>query len=124
MPKIELPEELPITARAQEIMDTVRDHQVVVVAGETGSGKSTQLPKLMLQMGRGVEGVIGHTQPRRLAARSAQRVSEELSSPLGYHVGYKVRFTDKTNPKTYIKLMTDGVLLAEAFAIVLTAMTH
>lgn len=115
VPKIELPEELPITARAQEIMDTVRDHQVVVVAGETGSGKSTQLPKLMLQMGRGVEGVIGHTQPRRLAARSvAQRVSEELSSPLGHHVGYKVRFTDKTNPKTYIKLMTDGVLLAEA----------
>ena len=115
VPKIELPEELPITARAQEIMDTVRDHQVVVVAGETGSGKSTQLPKLMLQMGRGVEGVIGHTQPRRLAARSvAQRVSEELASPLGHHVGYKVRFTDKTNPKTYIKLMTDGVLLAEA----------
>lgn len=115
VPKIALPQELPITDRAQEIMDTVREHQVVVVAGETGSGKSTQLPKLMLQMGRGVEGLIGHTQPRRIAARSvAQRVSEELHSPLGHHVGYKVRFADKTNPKTYIKLMTDGVLLAEA----------
>ncbi|MBX2852891.1 MAG: ATP-dependent RNA helicase HrpA [Phycisphaeraceae bacterium] len=114
-PKIELPDELPITSRAQEIIDAVREHQVVVVAGETGSGKSTQLPKLMLKMGRGVEGLIGHTQPRRLAARSvAQRVSEELSSPLGQDVGYKVRFADKTNPKTYIKLMTDGVLLAEA----------
>ncbi|MEO0475195.1 MAG: ATP-dependent RNA helicase HrpA [Planctomycetota bacterium] len=115
VPKIALPDELPITSRADEIMQAVREHQVVVVAGETGSGKSTQLPKLMLKMGRGVEGLIGHTQPRRLAARSvAQRVSEELASPLGQHVGYKVRFTDKTNPKTYIKLMTDGVLLAEA----------
>eukprot|EP00752_Nemacystus_decipiens_P014106 g12542.t1 len=115
LPAVTLPEALPIAARAQEIVDAVREHQVVVVAGETGSGKSTQLPKLMLQMGRGVDGVIGHTQPRRLAARSvAQRVSEELASPLGQHVGYKVRFTDKTNPKTYIKLMTDGVLLAEA----------
>lgn len=115
LPTITLPDELPITQRAQEIMDAVREHQVVVVAGETGSGKSTQLPKLMLQMGRGVGGLIGHTQPRRLAARAvAQRVSEELASPLGQHVGYKVRFTDQTNPKTYIKLMTDGVLLAEA----------
>lgn len=115
LPRVALPEELPITARAQEIMDTVAEHQVVVVAGETGSGKSTQLPKLMLQMGRGVGGLIGHTQPRRLAARSvAQRVSEELGSSLGQQVGYKVRFADKTNPKTYIKLMTDGVLLAEA----------
>ncbi|MEM9346872.1 MAG: ATP-dependent RNA helicase HrpA [Planctomycetota bacterium] len=114
-PTVSLPDELPITARAQEIMDAVRGHQVVVVAGETGSGKSTQLPKLMLRMGRGVDGLIGHTQPRRLAARSvAQRVADELGSPLGQHVGYKVRFTDKTNPKTYIKLMTDGVLLAEA----------
>ncbi|MEM6507386.1 MAG: helicase-related protein, partial [Planctomycetota bacterium] len=115
LPKVELQPDLPITARADEIADLIREHQVVVVAGETGSGKSTQLPKLLLQMGRGVEGLIGHTQPRRLAARSvAQRVSEELQSPLGQHVGYKVRFTDKTNPKTYIKLMTDGVLLAEA----------
>lgn len=115
LPTVTLPDELPITVRAQEIMDAVRDHQVVVVAGETGSGKSTQLPKLMLRMGRGVDGLIGHTQPRRLAARSvAQRVAEELDSPLGQQVGYKVRFADKTNPKTYIKLMTDGVLLAEA----------
>ena len=97
IPKIKLPDELPITSRADEIMQAVREHQVVVVAGETGSGKSTQLPKLMLKMGRGVEGLIGHTQPRRLAARSvAQRVSEELSSPLGQDVGYKVRFADKT----------------------------
>jgi len=115
VPTIELQPDLPITARAEEIADAVRDHQVVVVAGETGSGKSTQLPKLMLQMGRGVERLIGHTQPRRLAARSvAQRVADELGSSLGDHVGYKVRFTDKTNPQTYIKLMTDGVLLAEA----------
>ncbi|MFN3168035.1 MAG: ATP-dependent RNA helicase HrpA [Phycisphaeraceae bacterium] len=115
VPTIELPDDLPITARADEIAEAVREHQVVVVAGETGSGKSTQLPKLMLRMGRGVDGLIGHTQPRRLAARSvAQRVADELNSPLGQHVGYKVRFTDKTNPQTYIKLMTDGVLLAEA----------
>ena len=115
VPAVGLVENLPIAARADEIAEAVRGHQVVVVAGETGSGKSTQLPKLMLQMGRGVEGLIGHTQPRRLAARSvAQRVADELGSSLGQHVGYKVRFTDKTNPKTYIKLMTDGVLLAEA----------
>lgn len=115
LPTVQLPEELPITSRAEEIAELVREHQVVVVAGETGSGKSTQLPKLMLNIGRGVSGLIGHTQPRRIAARSvAQRVSEELGSPLGQAVGYKVRFTDKTNPETYIKLMTDGVLLAEA----------
>lgn len=115
LPTVTLQPDLPITARADEIAAAVADHQVVVVAGETGSGKSTQLPKLLLQMGRGVEGLIGHTQPRRLAARSvAQRVADELESPLGTHVGYKVRFTDKTNPQTYIKLMTDGVLLAEA----------
>jgi len=115
VPRVELQPDLPITARAQEIADAVREHQVVVIAGETGSGKSTQLPKLLLQMGRGVGGLIGHTQPRRLAARSvAQRVADELGAPLGTHVGYKVRFTDKTNPRTYIKLMTDGVLLAEA----------
>ena len=114
-PDVQLAPDLPITARAQEIAEAVRDHQVVVVAGETGSGKSTQLPKLLLQMGRGVEGLIGHTQPRRLAARSVgQRVADELGSSLGRHVGYKVRFTDKTNPQTYVKLMTDGVLLAEA----------
>ena len=115
VPKVVLEPDLPITGRADEIAQLIREHQVVVVSGETGSGKSTQLPKLLLKMGRGVDGLIGHTQPRRLAARSvAQRVSDELNSPLGQHVGYKVRFTDKTNPQTYIKLMTDGVLLAEA----------
>lgn len=107
--------ELPIAGWADEICEAVKTHQVVVIAGETGSGKSTQLPKLMLAMGRGVAGVIGHTQPRRLAARSvATRIAEEIGTPLGNDVGYKIRFGDKTNPRTFIKLMTDGVLLAEA----------
>ena len=115
LPDPRLIEDLPITARADEIAAAIRAHPVVVVAGETGSGKSTQLPKLLLKMGRGITGYIGHTQPRRIAARSvAARVAEELGSPLGTDVGYKVRFNDKTGPKTYIKLMTDGVLLAEA----------
>ncbi|MEM9021385.1 MAG: ATP-dependent RNA helicase HrpA, partial [Planctomycetota bacterium] len=115
VPKINYDDALPIISVIEKIQQTIRDHPVVVVAGETGSGKSTQLPKLLLEMGRGIDGLIGHTQPRRLAARSvASRVAEELGSPLGEAVGYKIRFTDKTNPKTYIKLMTDGVLLAEA----------
>ncbi|MFI4861116.1 MAG: ATP-dependent RNA helicase HrpA [Phycisphaerales bacterium JB063] len=115
LPVPELVADLPITQRAEEIAHAIDRHQVVVVAGETGSGKSTQLPKLLLKMGRGVSGLIGHTQPRRIAARSvAARVSEELGTPLGSAVGYKVRFNDKTSPNTYIKLMTDGVLLAEA----------
>ena len=115
LPKPTLVDDLPISARAKEIASAIEQHPVVIVAGETGSGKSTQLPKLLLQMGRGVAGLIGHTQPRRIAARSvATRVSQELGSALGTHVGYKVRFNDKTGPTTYIKLMTDGVLLAEA----------
>ena len=105
---------LPITERRDELLATIRDHQVVVVAGETGSGKSTQLPKLCLELGRGLDGRIGHTQPRRLAARAvAERVAEELGSDLGEAVGYTVRFTDRVGPQTYVKVMTDGILLAE-----------
>jgi len=115
VPRPTLDTDLPITAWQDKITQVLRDHQVIVVAGETGSGKSTQLPKLCLLAGRGVEGYIGHTQPRRIAARSvASRIAEEVGSPLGHDVGYKIRFNDKTNPKTFIKLMTDGVLLAEA----------
>ena len=111
---ITYPDELPITARRQEIVDAVANHQVVVVAGETGSGKSTQLPKMLLEAGLAEAGWIGHTQPRRIAARSiAERVSEELGDELGGLVGYKVRFTDKVSKKTAIKTMTDGILLAE-----------
>ncbi|MHA7652524.1 ATP-dependent RNA helicase HrpA [Mycobacterium sp. ML4] len=105
---------LPISERRAEITDAVRKHQVVVVAGETGSGKTTQLPKICLDMGRGVRGTIGHTQPRRLAARTvAQRIADELGSPLGDIVGYTVRFTDHASDRTLVKLMTDGILLAE-----------
>ena len=99
---------------ARKSPHALREHQVIIVCGETGSGKSTQLPKICLEMGRGVDGMIGHTQPRRLAARSiATRLAEELGSPLGQDVGYKIRFTDRTRPETYVKLMTDGILLAE-----------
>jgi ATP-dependent helicase HrpA len=111
---ITLPPELPITARADELVAAIRDHQVVVVAGETGSGKSTQLPKLCLLAGRGTGGLIGHTQPRRIAARAvAERVAEELGTDLGDLVGYQVRFTDVVGPRTAIKVMTDGILLNE-----------
>lgn len=107
--------DLPVLAKREEITAAIRDSSVTVVCGETGSGKSTQLPKLCLAAGRGIDGLIGHTQPRRLAARSvATRIAEELGTPLGEAVGYKVRFQDQTAPGTYIKLMTDGVLLAEA----------
>lgn len=113
LPALTYPE-LPVAARADDIIKAIRDHQVVVLAGETGSGKTTQLPKLALAAGRGVQGYIGHTQPRRIAARSvAARIAEELQSPLGELVGYKVRFTDEFSPDGFIKLMTDGVLLAE-----------
>lgn len=106
--------ELPILARREELIAALRDHQVVIVAGETGSGKTTQLPKLCLAAGRGRRGLIGHTQPRRIAARAvADRIAEELGVPLGSGVGFKVRFTDQTAPTTFLKLMTDGVLLAE-----------
>ncbi|MGZ5383030.1 MAG: ATP-dependent RNA helicase HrpA [Acidimicrobiia bacterium] len=112
--KLAYPEELPITGRRRELLDTIRDHQVVIVAGETGSGKSTQLPKLCLELGRGVEGMIGHTQPRRIAARSiAERVAEELGTTVGGLVGYTVRFSDQVGDATLVKVMTDGILLAE-----------
>ena len=114
LPRPELPSALPITARCEDIAAALTHHQVVVVCGETGSGKSTQLPKLCLALGRGVLGMIGHTQPRRIAARSlAARVAHELGSAIGHAVGYKVRFGDKVGPNTYLKLMTDGILLAE-----------
>jgi len=105
---------LPVSERRQEIAEAVRAHQVVVVAGETGSGKTTQLPKICLDLGRGIRGTIGHTQPRRLAARTvAQRIADELHSPLGDAVGFTVRFTDQVSDRTLVKLMTDGILLAE-----------
>ncbi|GDY08516.1 ATP-dependent helicase [Planctomycetia bacterium] len=114
VPKIECDPELPILGKRSEIEAAIRDHQVVIVCGETGSGKSTQLPKFCLSLGRGVSGLIGHTQPRRVAARTiAARVAEELKTTLGTTVGFKIRFTDATQPNTLIKLMTDGVLLAE-----------
>ena len=114
VPGARFDQELPILQRREEIADAIRTHQVVVVSGETGSGKSTQLPKICLAIGRGIEGMIGHTQPRRIAARSiATRLAQELGCPLGREVGFKVRFTDVTSPQTYVKLMTDGMLLAE-----------
>ncbi|OOR98198.1 ATP-dependent RNA helicase HrpA [Haemophilus paracuniculus] len=106
--------DLPVSARREEILKLIAEHQVVVIAGETGSGKTTQLPKMCLELGRGVKGLIGHTQPRRLAARSvATRIAEELQSELGSTVGYKVRFNDQISENTLVKLMTDGILLAE-----------
>ncbi|MGZ4632304.1 MAG: ATP-dependent RNA helicase HrpA [Actinomycetes bacterium] len=114
MPTITYPAELPVSQRRDEIAAAIRDHQVVIVAGETGSGKTTQLPKICLDLGRGVDGQIGHTQPRRLAARTvADRIAEELGTPLGSTVGYKVRFTDRSGDSTQVKIMTDGILLAE-----------
>jgi len=114
VPDIRYPESLPVSERKDEILATIRDHQVVILAGETGSGKSTQLPKICLELGRGVQGVIGHTQPRRLAARTvAERVAEELGTDIGDVVGYTVRFTDKGGDRTLVRVMTDGILLAE-----------
>jgi ATP-dependent helicase HrpA len=115
VPKLEYDEALPVVAHRDEIAAAIRDHQVVVVCGETGSGKSTQLPKICLEIGRGVAGLIGHTQPRRIAARSiASRLGEELRTSVGQKVGFKIRFTDTTGPSTLVKVMTDGVLLAES----------
>ncbi len=118
IPTIEFPESLPVSARREEIAQAMRDHQVVVVCGETGSGKTTQLPKIALALGRGLgaggKGLIGHTQPRRIAASSvAKRIAQELNSPLGEVVGYKVRFQDRLQRGASVKLMTDGILLAE-----------
>jgi ATP-dependent helicase HrpA len=113
VPTITYPD-LPVSARRDDLAEAVRDNQVVVVAGETGSGKTTQLPKICLDLGRGIRGTIGHTQPRRLAARTvAQRIADELSTPLGDVIGYTVRFTDQVSDRTLVKLMTDGILLAE-----------
>jgi ATP-dependent helicase HrpA len=114
VPKIGYPEELPVSQRKDEILAAIRDNQVVIIAGETGSGKTTQLPKICLELGRGVEGMIGHTQPRRLAARTvADRIAEELGVELGDQVGYQVRFGGSVGDQTLVKLMTDGILLAE-----------
>ncbi|MDP1558259.1 MAG: ATP-dependent RNA helicase HrpA [Nitrosomonas sp.] len=114
LPKPAYLENLPVVERHEEILHAIRDHQVVIICGETGSGKTTQLPKICLELARGVGGMIGHTQPRRIAARTvAARIASELNSPLGQAVGYKVRFSDKLSANTYIKLMTDGILLAE-----------
>ncbi|MFM7657748.1 MAG: ATP-dependent RNA helicase HrpA, partial [Burkholderiaceae bacterium] len=114
LPSIEFPEVLPVSARRDEIAAALQSHQVVIVSGETGSGKTTQLPKICLALGRGAHGLIGHTQPRRIAASStAKRIAQELGSPLGQHVGYKVRFNDTLTEGAWVKLMTDGILLAE-----------
>ena len=114
VPKVGYPDDLPVAARRDDIAAAIRDHQVVIVAGETGSGKTTQLPKICLDLGRGIEGLIGHTQPRRIAARSvAERIAQELKTELGTAVGYQVRFTDHSSADTLIKVMTDGILLAE-----------
>ncbi|MCA1712717.1 MAG: ATP-dependent RNA helicase HrpA [Actinobacteria bacterium] len=114
VPRITYPDQLPVSQARDELLEVLREHQVVVVAGETGSGKTTQLPKMLLELGRGVLGTIGHTQPRRIAARTvAERIAEELDTTLGEAVGYKVRFHDQVGDTTLVKLMTDGILLAE-----------
>ena len=100
--------DLPVHEKLAELKQAIAQHQVVIIAGETGSGKTTQIPKICLELGRGVAGLIGHTQPRRLAARAvAERIAEELGSDIGEAVGYKVRFNDKTRPESHIKLMSD-----------------
>ena len=114
VPELSYPQQLPVSRLKDEIGKAIRDHQVVIVAGETGSGKTTQLPKICLELGRGVQGMIGHTQPRRLAARTvAERIAAELGIQLGDQIGYAVRFTDKVSDRSLVKLMTDGILLAE-----------
>ena len=113
-PELLYDDPLPINVRRAEIAAAIEKNQVVVICGETGSGKTTQLPKICLELGRGLHGLIGHTQPRRIAARAtATRIAQELKSELGRYVGFKIRFTDRVSNETYIKLMTDGILLAE-----------
>lgn len=115
LPPIDYPEDLPVSARRADIAAAIAQHQVVIVCGETGSGKTTQLPKICLEMGRGQGKMIGHTQPRRLAATSvARRIAQELNTDLGDWVGYQIRFNDRSGPNTAVKLMTDGILLAES----------
>ena len=114
VPVISYPDDLPIAQKKTLIKETILQHQVTILCGETGSGKTTQLPKICLDIGLGIRGKIGHTQPRRLAARAvSQRIAEELNTELGNEVGYKVRFSDLSDNSSYIKLMTDGILLAE-----------
>lgn len=114
LPKPQFQDDLPVNARRAEIAELIEKHQVVIVCGETGSGKTTQLPKICLELGRGATGLIGHTQPRRLAARSvASRLAQELQTQVGNGVGVKIRFQDRTTPESWVKLMTDGILLAE-----------
>lgn len=114
LPKVSYPVNLPVSQKKDDIKKAISENQVVIVAGETGSGKTTQLPKICLELGRGVAGLIGHTQPRRLAARSvAARVAEEIGTTIGDKVGFKIRFSDQVSNSSYLKLMTDGVLLAE-----------
>lgn len=114
-PPIKYPEDLPVSARRDDIAAAIQAHQVIIVSGETGSGKTTQLPKICLELGRGLQKIIGHTQPRRLAATSvAKRIAEELDTELGDWVGYQIRFNDRSGPNAAIKLMTDGILLAES----------
>ncbi len=113
--KITYPEDLPVSARRDDIAKAIQEHQVVIISGETGSGKTTQIPKICLELGRGRKKTIGHTQPRRIAATSvAHRIAEELETPIGRWVGYQIRFADKSSEETAIKLMTDGILLAES----------
>jgi ATP-dependent helicase HrpA len=114
IPLVQYQDNLPIVERRDEIKKAILENQVIIIAGETGSGKTTQLPKICLELGRGSHGIIGHTQPRRIAARAvAVRIAEELGQTIGQAVGYQVRFRDESNPNTLIKLMTDGILLAE-----------
>ena len=114
IPRIVYPEHLPIVSKKDEIVSAIKANQVVIISGETGSGKSTQIPKMCLEAGRGIEGMIGCTQPRRIAAITiAHRIAEELGEQMGGVVGYKIRFSDRTSPNAYVKIMTDGILLAE-----------
>ncbi len=114
VPAITYPDSLPVTSRRDDIAAAIRDNQVVIIAGETGSGKTTQIPKICLDLGRGRRGLIGHTQPRRIAARTvAERIASELDQKIGESVGYAIRFDDRVSETTAVKLMTDGILLAE-----------